>query len=189
MKPTGKSLKRLPDATANMSCWQKGKSSHVPASTPIWKPVLLKLRSQNCVCSQRHRHRRSPFRMKPRPMKNCVWSIDISIYAVLRCKEIWLCGTKSHRLPENIIMQTISSKLKPRWWWNPPQKGREIIWSRPVCTTENSMPSRNHRKSTSSCWWLLVWIAISRLQDVSVMRICVQTVSRNLPKSTWKCHL
>ena len=22
-------------ATANMSCWQKGKSSHVPASTPI----------------------------------------------------------------------------------------------------------------------------------------------------------
>ena len=35
MKPTGKSLKRLPDATANMSCWQKGKSSHVPASTPI----------------------------------------------------------------------------------------------------------------------------------------------------------
>ena len=35
MKPIGKSLKRLLDATANMSCWQKGKSSHVPASTPI----------------------------------------------------------------------------------------------------------------------------------------------------------
>ena len=28
-------LKRLLDATANMSCWQKGKPSHVPASTPI----------------------------------------------------------------------------------------------------------------------------------------------------------
>ena len=35
LTPTGKSLKRLPDATANRSCWQKGKSSHVPASTPI----------------------------------------------------------------------------------------------------------------------------------------------------------
>ena len=51
------------------------------------------------------------------------------------------------------------------------------------------MHFHSHHSSTSNFLWLQALKNISRLHAASVMKIPAVTVSRNLHKWTWKCHL